>query len=160
MTTRRARLVLVLVVLGVVGVGVAAWEPLYWWVGTKRVLYEDDGSGGALWPLEDSDGDSNIVEVAETLGAIGKSVVEAAAQVHGEALLHGETGGEEGPAGHKLEALDDLAGDGKLGIHGVRGPPQALEIIQKPFGMNGQYGLSRGGRGGGEVVLFGVALLA
>ena len=37
MTSRRARLVLVLVVLGVVGVGVFAWEPLYWWVITETV---------------------------------------------------------------------------------------------------------------------------
>ena len=40
MISRRARLVLVLVVLGVVGVGVFAWKPLYVWVMTKRVWME------------------------------------------------------------------------------------------------------------------------
>ncbi len=40
MTPRRARLVLVLVVLGVVGLGVFAWDPVYWWVMTERIHVE------------------------------------------------------------------------------------------------------------------------
>ena len=41
MTPRRARLVLVLVVLGVVGVGVFAWEPVYDCVSRRRLLVEE-----------------------------------------------------------------------------------------------------------------------
>ena len=40
MTTRRSRLVLVLVVLGVAAVGVFAWEPIWETVRVKRVLIE------------------------------------------------------------------------------------------------------------------------
>ena len=39
MTSGRARLVLVVIVLGVVSMGVFVWEPVYWWVMTKRVLH-------------------------------------------------------------------------------------------------------------------------
>ena len=41
MTPRRARLVLV--VLGVVGVGVWAGEPVYWWVMTVKVCSNISG---------------------------------------------------------------------------------------------------------------------
>ena len=39
MTPRRARLVFVMVVLGVVGVWVSVWEPLYWWAMTKAFSF-------------------------------------------------------------------------------------------------------------------------
>ncbi len=51
--TRRARVVLAVVAVAVIGLGVWAWEPVYWWVTTERVLHEDDGSGGTFRPLED-----------------------------------------------------------------------------------------------------------
>ena len=40
MTPRRARLVLVLVVMGVVGVAVVAWEPVYWLIITQKIPIE------------------------------------------------------------------------------------------------------------------------
>ncbi len=46
MTPRRARLVLVLVVLGVVGVGVAAWEPVWRWASTHREYTDTYGIRG------------------------------------------------------------------------------------------------------------------
>ena len=36
---------LVLVVLGVVGVGVFAWEPVWWWVTTERAFFEEEHNG-------------------------------------------------------------------------------------------------------------------
>ena len=44
MTPRRARLVLVLVVLPWLALGVFVWEPMYSWVTTKRI-YMESGSG-------------------------------------------------------------------------------------------------------------------
>ncbi len=46
MTPRRARLVLVLVVLGVVGVGVQVWEPIWWVVMTDKTYDEMTQEGG------------------------------------------------------------------------------------------------------------------
>ena len=40
MTSRRAKLVLLVLAVAIVGLGVLAWEPVYWWVMTKRVAWE------------------------------------------------------------------------------------------------------------------------
>jgi len=45
MTSRRARLVLVVIVLGVVGVGVVVWEPL-WWLMIKTSLDDNEAVRG------------------------------------------------------------------------------------------------------------------
>ena len=38
---RRARLVLLVLAAAIVGLGVFAWEPVYWWVMTTEVPWRD-----------------------------------------------------------------------------------------------------------------------
>ena len=46
---RAARLTLAAVAVAVIGLGVWAWEPLYWWVITERVFTgHNDGDGGIV----------------------------------------------------------------------------------------------------------------
>ena len=39
--SRRARLILVVLAIGLVAIGTAVWEPLYWWATSRRIFVED-----------------------------------------------------------------------------------------------------------------------
>ena len=57
-TPRRAKLVLLVLAVALVGLGVLASEPLYWWVTTERSYCEDGGRRG--WLIVDR-GDDDIL---------------------------------------------------------------------------------------------------
>ena len=80
------------------------------------VEVDDGGPAGAPLGKHPADRHRHVVEQAEALAVAGEGVVEAAADVRGDAVVsvEGQPGGGQGAAGHQPEALDDRRRAGNL----------------------------------------------
>ena len=75
-----------------------------------------DGQGAldASVPLHLANGDGDIVDDAEALAVIGKGVVEAAAEVHRDAVAKRLIGSQNRSSGHQPKAFDQRLAVGHL----------------------------------------------
>ncbi len=79
-------------------------------IAVVEVQVDDENRRREPSPAQIAQGDRHVVPQAEALAMVGEGVVEAAAQVDGDAAREREPGGEDGPAHHQALGLQDAVG--------------------------------------------------
>ena len=82
-----------------------------------NVAIDSHGGVNLVVALHTTDGDGNIVDHAESLAMVGKSMMEAAANVNGDAIGQSLARGQNRSACRQPECLDEFGGKRNFELH-------------------------------------------
>ena len=94
-------------------------------VAVVDVGIDDDGLFDEAVGLQAADGDSNIVQCTEAFAVTGVSVVEAAAEIAGEAIAKGELSSEDSATGREPNGFGEFRRIRDLEFHDFAGSERA-----------------------------------